>query len=195
MNGYHHGDLHQALIDAAREIVQSDGAAAVTIRQVARAVGVSHAAPYHHFGDKSALLAAVAEDGFRRLASGLGAVEAEFADPSLRLREAGVAYVVFAVRNPELFRLMFSRETAEAAKSETPRTATQETRGYLERALASYGPFGGDDALRACWAMVHGLATLIISGQFGDGAMRPEAAAEISRQALDSIWQGLAPSG
>src|SRR5919107_731159 len=75
---YHHGDLRQALLDAALELLRAEGAAALTLRAVARAAGVSQAAPYRHFADRGALVAAVAEEGFERLgAAMMGAMAAD----------------------------------------------------------------------------------------------------------------------
>ncbi len=104
---YHHGDLRDALIRAARKILEKDGLAELSLRQVARAVGVSPAAPYHHFADKHALLTAVATLGFAALRSEMLMRMAKETDPVARLDASGVGYVVFAVDNPALFRLMF----------------------------------------------------------------------------------------
>src|SRR5215212_4914161 len=70
---YHHGDLRNALIRAGQELLAQEGIAGLDMRKVARAAGVSHAAPYRHFADKQALLAAIAEDGFYQLAEGMDA--------------------------------------------------------------------------------------------------------------------------
>ena len=90
---YHHGDLPRALLEAAVEAIEEVGPAALSLRDLARRTGVSHAAPAHHFGDKAGLLTAVAADGFRRLAATLG--EAYRATGSFL--EVGVAYARFAV--------------------------------------------------------------------------------------------------
>src|SRR5271167_4658097 len=103
---YHHGDLSRALVDAARRILEAEGAAALSLRAVAREAGVSPAAPYHHFKDKSELLNAVARDGFARLR--LGVAEAiNQAGPREKGSCMGVAYVEFAQANPALYRVMY----------------------------------------------------------------------------------------
>ena len=105
---YHHGDLRRALIEAARTIIVRDGAQALSLRGVAREAGVSPAAPYHHFKDKQELVLAVGQMGFEYLGV---AMEAELAkaDDSIaeRLMAIGVAYVLFARDNPDLYRLMY----------------------------------------------------------------------------------------
>ncbi|HSE40939.1 MAG TPA: TetR/AcrR family transcriptional regulator, partial [Acidobacteriota bacterium] len=105
---YHHGDLKNALVETAAKLVAEHGAGSVSLREVARAAGVSHAAPYHHFKDKNGLLAAVAEEGFRRFDTYQErALRAAPSEPSERLRALGRAYVRFALSNPHFFRVMF----------------------------------------------------------------------------------------
>ena len=193
-HSYHHGDLRQALIDAALDITADRGGEALTMRQVARDVGVSHAAPYHHFSDRAGLLAAVAEQGFRWLAERISEVEG---DPSTILREAGVAYVVFAVQNPELFRLMFSREIAiseaHPGLGEAVAAAKDGLAGAIEACnISDGGPPQREFTLVVCWAMVHGLATLTINGQLSRPGTDADVAARMSRESLDCLWRGLA---
>src|SRR5579864_1376751 len=88
---YHHGDLRRALLDAALTIIERDGASALTLRAVAREAGVSPAAPYHHFQDKSQLLLAVSKDGFHRLNEAMAEAMAERG-----AEEIGLAYIEFA---------------------------------------------------------------------------------------------------
>ena len=107
-NTYHHGDLRRALIDAALRLIAAEGAGSFTLREVARRARVSHAAPYRHFPDKMALLAAVAEEGFRALRERLLAVGAGLSSEPLRhLQTLGVEYVRFAVEHPAHFQVMF----------------------------------------------------------------------------------------
>jgi AcrR family transcriptional regulator len=103
---YHHGDLPRALLDAAVHAILEVGPAAVSLRDLARRTGVSHAAPAHHFGDKAGLLTAVATDGFQLLAATLG--EAYQATGSFL--EVGVAYVRFAATHRAHFEVMFRPE-------------------------------------------------------------------------------------
>src|SRR5947207_14518508 len=93
---YHHGDLRRALIDAARRILETEGPAALSLRAVAREAGVSPAAPYHHFKDKSQLLEAVAHEGWVALDVALSAARAQAPDRRERRTGLGVAYIRFA---------------------------------------------------------------------------------------------------
>ena len=156
---YHHGDLRRALLQAAVEAIDEVGPAAVSLRDLARRTGVSHAAPAHHFGDKAGLLTAVATDGFRRLAATLG--EAYQATGSFL--EVGVAYVRFAVIHRAHFEVMFRPELYHPDDPELVQ-AREQTRAllYPPAAEAADNPHGGGDVRAgvAAWSLVHGLATL-----------------------------------
>ena len=105
---YHHGDLRQSLIEGAIALIHQAGIRDLSLRQVARQAGVSHNAPYRHFEDKEALLAAVAQQGFQSLRSALEAAkQAAPPPPPQRLAVIGVAYVEFALANPAYYRVMF----------------------------------------------------------------------------------------
>lgn len=106
---YHHGALREALIEKALEIIDRDGVGALTIRRLAREVGVSHAAPRYHFSDKAALIVALATEGFRLLTERFAPC-AEIADPHERFRELGRAYITFAFDHPAYYRLMFGTQ-------------------------------------------------------------------------------------
>src|SRR5688572_15237261 len=110
---YHHGDLRRALLDAALEILEEGGSSALTLREVARRAGVSHAAPYRHFADKAALLSAVAEEGFRVVYEEMISRSAMCVDPVEKLNQVGVAYVLFAVEHPAHFRVMFGPDVVD----------------------------------------------------------------------------------
>jgi AcrR family transcriptional regulator len=106
-NAYHHEDLSRALVDAALVRIAADGPEALTLRDVARMIGVAHTAVYRHYEDKEALLAAVAEQGFVDLRTQLVVASRAHAEPFERLRALAVAYVRFAQKNPAHFRVMF----------------------------------------------------------------------------------------
>ena len=156
---YHHGDLRRALLDAAIQAILEVGPAAVSLRDLARRTGVSHAAPAHHFGDKAGLLTALATDGFRRLAATLR--EAHQATGSFL--EVGVAYVRFAVTHRAHFEVMFRPELYHPDDPELVR-AREQARAllYPPAAEAATSPDGRDDVRAgvAAWSLVHGLATL-----------------------------------
>src|SRR5271169_3639688 len=104
---YHHGNLREALLQGAVRVVAELGPAAFTLREVARRAGVSHNAPYRHFRDKDALLAAVAAQGFRELTVAMREAGERQLKPLDKLKQSGLAYVAFAVRRPEHFTVMF----------------------------------------------------------------------------------------
>jgi AcrR family transcriptional regulator len=138
---YHHGDLRAALLDAALELLEDDET--FSLRAVARRAGVSPNAPYRHYADKEALLAALATYGFAQLADRLEA--------AAELTGMAEQYVAFALSHPGLFRLMYGRPTANAAAARTAE--------ILASRLA-------DPALQiGAWAMVHGLAVLLLDGK------------------------------
>ena len=157
---YHHGDLPRALVEAALELIDEAGPSAVSLREVARRAGVSHAAPAHHFKDKAGLLTAVATEGYQRIAAALGDAAAGTGD----FREVGVAYVRFARTNRAYFEVMFRPELFHV---DDP--ALVEARAAASATL--YGPaaeLAGDEsgvlAGIAAWSLVHGFATLWLNG-------------------------------
>jgi AcrR family transcriptional regulator len=168
---YHHGDLPQALLEAALQAIAEVGPAALSLRDLARRTGVSHAAPAHHFGDKAGLLTAVATDGFRRLAATLRVTY----EASGSFLEVGVAYVRFAVTHRAHFEVMFRPELYHTDDPELIR-AREQARAllYPPAAEAANSPNGGGDlrAAVAAWSLVHGLATLWLNhnlpSQLGD---------------------------
>jgi AcrR family transcriptional regulator len=161
---YHHGDLSRALIAAGRRILEAEGPDALSLRAVAREAGVSPAAPYHHFKDKGELLAAVAAEGWDELSAAIAGARAGEPDPALAITEIGVAYVVFARRNPALYRIMYrsacDRETMpDHAKSEDSGW------GHVAETLVAGGMDPTDVqemALTqiAAWCTAHGVAEM-----------------------------------
>lgn len=174
--GYHHGDLRRALLTAAAEVIEESGPAALSLRDLARRAGVSHAAPAHHFGDKAGLLAALAAEGFDLLAEALHEAHGG------GLLEAGVSYVDFAVRHRAHFEVMFRPDLYRADAPEV--VAARERSGAALHAAVAALPAGrgtsGDpqgDAL-AAWSIVHGFATLWNAGALpADVGDDPRAAA------------------
>jgi AcrR family transcriptional regulator len=173
---YHHGDLRRALLEAAEQLIREVGPDAASLRAIARAAGVSHAAPYHHFADLEDLLAAVAASGFVRLREAMLERAATGDDPAplRRLQEAGIAYVGFAAANPELYRLMFSGrargsrvhpELAEASDAAYEALGGLLARTTGRKPVGNGGDGGGGEAARASWALVHGLSMLLIDGR------------------------------
>jgi AcrR family transcriptional regulator len=169
-SAYHHGDLRRALVAAARAILEEGGLAALSLRAVARRAGVSQAAPYHHFPDKDALLAAVAADGFDALDQAMQVRMAGVSDPAERLNASGVAYVMFAVANPALFQIMFGAAMHGLAAHAERLAAGERAYATLERAVTAVveqADGAESDVGLAClgaWALAHGLAKLLVEG-------------------------------
>jgi len=167
---YHHGDLSRALVDAARRILEAEGAAALSLRAVAREAGVSPAAPYHHFRDKTELLEAVAHGGWDLLSDAICEARRSAATPVEALNGIGVAYVNFARNNPALYRLMYDTTRDRTAM---PEHAKQDESGYnqVQSALIDAGADPADAlelelATIASWCAVHGLAEMINFKEF-----------------------------
>jgi AcrR family transcriptional regulator len=149
---YHHRDLRQALIRSALEILSEAGVAALSLRAAARRAGVSAMAPYRHFADKEALLAAVAEFGFRELLARLTAATAAAADPRAGLAALGVAYVLFAREQPSLFKLMFGPMIEHKSGHPDLNEAGGACFNALRQAVAAAKFFDGDsDAGDVAW--------------------------------------------
>ncbi len=171
---YYQGDLRSDLLDAAVEVIEERGIGALSLREVARRVGVSHAAPAHHFGDKAGLFTALATDSFRLFADSMRqAVDAaDPEDPLEQLDASGSAYIGFALANRARFEVMF-RPEALNTNDESYLEAARLSSGLL-RELVAAAQLGGWAADRetgavvlAMWGMVHGLATLANQGNLG----------------------------
>jgi AcrR family transcriptional regulator len=170
---YHHGNLRQALIDAALETLARDGAEAVTLRALARATGVSHAAPARHFPTRDALFAAIAEHGFAELTAAVTRARQEPADPMAHIRAMAMAHLNWAVANPALYRAMRNPEVMRhatpalrAAVADFARTQME----FVQRARAT-GWRSGETAgttMMSVVAGLTGLATLLTDPFFAD---------------------------
>ncbi len=201
---YHHGELRRALLDEAAAVVEREGIAALSLRDLARRLGVSHAAPAHHFADKPALLVELARDGFERFAAALGAAAEQARDPLDRLRRIGDAYVRFAIEHPGRFRVMFGREISDLPVVPAPLTEAGDCSfailvAAVEAVLARW-PAGRrpptDAVAFTCWTIGHGAAMLWIDGPLRRKAPPAEARAAFERRlaaTLQLIAAALAP--
>ncbi|MEI9965744.1 MAG: TetR/AcrR family transcriptional regulator [Caulobacteraceae bacterium] len=158
---YHHGDLRQALIRAAKAEVERAGPESVSLSALAKALGVSQPAPYRHFADREALLAAVATEGFQAFAAAIRAAEAEeSARPALS--RMARAYVAFGREHPGLYRLMFASVVVpNAPRGGELDTAAGESFAILLQAVPP-APDAGARMRRALkiWAGLHGVVML-----------------------------------
>lgn len=171
-NKYHHGDLRQALIDEGHKVLRADGAAAISLRGLARSLGVSHAAPGHHFSDRTELLSELAADGYAGLADALETSMVQ-APPEDWLKASGRAYIRFGLENPELYRMMFASQLMTADCPEHLRA--ESSRAYMSLLQAAYHGLPeidpaeyrmGETELFA-WSYVHGAVMLWLDGQLG----------------------------
>jgi AcrR family transcriptional regulator len=177
---YHHGDLRRTLLAAAVEAIDESGPAALSLRDLARRVGVSHTAPVHHFGDKAGLLTALAAEGFDLLAGTLEAVR----DRTNDLLEIGVAYVRFAVERTAYFEVMFR---PELYRRDDPALVAAQARAArsLQNALSTLpdAPTGTEARMAglAAWSITHGFATLWLGDALPRDALGedPQSAARL----------------
>jgi AcrR family transcriptional regulator len=168
---YHHGNLREALLQGAIRVIAEVGPAAFTLREVARRAGVSHNAPYRHFQDKEAILAAVAAEGFRELTRAMREAGERRSNALDKLKQSGLAYVAFAVRRPEHFAVMFDAPVRGGGDPDYARAA-EESFGTLMTFIEDCQREGqvppGNTLERAlyAWSLVHGIAKLAVAGRF-----------------------------
>src|SRR6267142_2875008 len=155
MATYHHSDLRTALLRAAGKRLEKQGITALSMRDAARRVGVSLNAPYRHFADREALLAALAAQGFEMLGQAMRGQTG---------RGMGEAYVRFALQYPQRFRLMFGGQVA-LEKYPQLRAAASSAFDQLQAAFSGYA-VEPRVAAAAAWSLVHGLSHLILDGHF-----------------------------
>jgi AcrR family transcriptional regulator len=185
---YHHGDLKNALLKAAREILEEESLSALSLRAVARRAGVSHAAPYRHFPNHEALLVELAIEGFAELKAEIAVAAQQPAVESDRIANLGAAYMRFVARRPALARLMFgpqlpNRERFPALASAADAIGTEIGAALHDSALGL-----------SVWAAVHGLAMLILEnvidlGQRRSGLDVLPSRAEILLRSLFTVTQ------
>jgi len=195
---YHHGDLREALIQAGIEILEERGMAALTLRETARRAGVSHAAPYHHFTDKEALLAAVAARGYQMQRREMSNAAAKLARKNDELQAYGLTYTAFAQAHPSLFRLMYTLGKSKIPPSDE---LNQAAASVYDGILDGIREKTGCDREQArsiallLWSSVHGITMLWLDGQF-DGPDAPplEALAFQVTEALAPVLTRQDPS-
>ncbi|HEV7277839.1 MAG TPA: TetR/AcrR family transcriptional regulator [Devosiaceae bacterium] len=161
--GYHHGDLKRALVEEALALLGEEGADGIGLRQLARRVGVSPAAPYRHFAGRQALLEAVAAEGFRRFAVLMDTARTGLPEDG-QLVAMAQAYVQFALEQPSLFRLMFSRQVDKQGNVDL-QAAAREAYASLATAAAREDEAAPAETAVITWSFVHGLAMLLLDDQ------------------------------
>jgi AcrR family transcriptional regulator len=169
---YHHGDLKNALIKAGVEILAKEGVGGLSLRKVAKRAGVSHSAPYAHFKDRQSLIAAISTEGFRQLYDELNAAVVTHADdPREQLVEAAWAYIQFALKNTDTFKIMFSGVLEKERdypsfveiSSKTFERVVDIVQVCQRAGVLAPGP--SDLVAVSMWGQVHGIISLALEGQ------------------------------
>ncbi len=178
-------DLRRVVLDASLELVAAEGLGALSMREVARRAGVSHQAPYHHFKDREAILAALAEEGLARVRDAMIRAVAKADAPVRRLEAAGRAYIVWAMENPALFKIMHQSELAPIEHYPGALQIAQQIFDHVvrlvEEAAADRGVEADINALAVtAWTVVHGAAMLLLENRlqrkFPGARNKPKAA-------------------
>ncbi|MGD2132145.1 MAG: TetR/AcrR family transcriptional regulator [Maricaulaceae bacterium] len=195
---YHHGDLKNALLRAAEELLNESDAETLSLRAVARKAGVSAAAPYHHFASKEELLSALAAEGFRSKTEAMLAEAAKYDDPRDKMRALGVAYVRWARQHRGVYKI--SHGEGRYFRAEMPELVEASEKsydmlmGHVEAVAALAGEPGKelDEETKyyistAGWALVHGLAELV-----ADGAVCPPEGVSEEEFVFNVLRKGVA---
>jgi AcrR family transcriptional regulator len=170
---YHHGDLHEALLKAAVQVLERDGLPGLTLRAVAREAGVSHAAPTHHFGDLTGLLSELAAIGFREFGAAMAAARASAATPPERGVASAKAYVAYAQAHPGMYGLMFRSERLDYSRPSLREASDASFAGLARGVGASRQEQISEEsllldqaaAIAGAWSLVHGFTMLLLDGR------------------------------
>jgi AcrR family transcriptional regulator len=186
--GYHHGDLRRTLIDTALEVIATGGPGQLSLRALARSAGVSHAAPAHHFGDKSGVFTAIATEGFELLYESQVRTS-EGVDPVDSLFPLAVNYVLFAIDHPSHYEVMWREDLYNRGDPALVAARQQVFEVFYQSVAAGTGeldPLQFRGAVAAAWSVVHGFATLWLSGNLTEflGTDAVAASDEVARGLL-----------
>ena len=195
---YHHGDLRQALIEAAIPVLQQKGAVGLSLRELAIELGVSHGAPYRHFQNKSELLEAIAATGFRKLSDACQQAMHDFPDdPQRQLYEAGWAYIQYVSRHKEVANLMFGGVMSQdKSGAELQQAADQAIGGLIAimengKQAGLYGNRDTMDLVITSLSTVHGLSMFVSAGMLGGELSDVHALKAISTRVYEIMMHGL----
>jgi AcrR family transcriptional regulator len=179
---YHHGDLRNALLEAARDVLEEKGLLGFSLRETAKRAGVTASAPKHHFTDTRGLLTALSALAFRELADELAAADQVDGSRAERIVAQGRAYLSFSVRRRSLFELMWQADRLDLADPELLEQKSRAFRVLDDRVRGDSAPLldDGDPRMAATftrWSIVHGFAHLTIEGSFGTDPTAAQATA------------------
>ena len=191
---YHHGDLKNALINAGVEILAKEGVGGLSLRKVAQRAGVSHSAPYAHFPDKQSLIAAISTEGFNQLYAELNEAISPFSkNPKKQLIEGSQAYVRFALKNSDTFKIMFSgvleKEKEYPAFVEISHK-TFELVVSIVQACLNTGVLHSTSAelmAIAVWGQVHGIVSLALEGQISHTVLGHQSIQDVVSFAIEQM--------
>ena len=196
MNTYHHGDLKNALIQAGIEILSDEGLKGLSLRKVARRAGVSHAAPYAHFADKQALVAAISTAGYESLYAEFMQIDQQYQEqPLKKLVEVAWCYLQFAVNAPAHFKLTFSGAIEKEQDYPAFVEITRQSFAFLSEIVADCQTAGiirpGPTDLLAVhfWGAIHGLTTLLIEGQISHAVLEKHTLREMVISTLNLLTE------
>ena len=192
---YHHGDLKNALIRAGIEILSREGIEALSLRKVAKRAGVSHTAPYAHFTDKQALIAAVAAEGYKKLYGALFAAQNPQDDPLARLLATAHAYLQFALDEPDHFKITFSGVVE--AEQDYPEYIEQSKRCFalvvaVVEDCEKHGLFAGSNSQLVAvsiWSCIHGFVQLLLANQLPGALMTQYSIHDLFNFHLQQVLQ------
>jgi AcrR family transcriptional regulator len=201
---YHHPDLREAMIRVAQELLESEGPGSWTVRAAARIAGVSSGAPYRHFADKDALLAAVAARGFDELRVDIEAKLTLAGDSAVkRLHIIGESYVEFAAKRPGRYQVMFGRDILNRKSHLELSAAADKTFDLLMGEVRRAQQLGflradrsAEHIAAAAWAMAHGLSDLLLSGRLAEltGTLDVALTTELGRMMFEGLlFRGSTP--
>ena len=193
---YHHGDLRQAVIDSALQLIAERDIQSLTLREIAKRVGVSPMAPYRHFKNKAVLLAVLAQEGFQALYEHIQmALTKAASDPLDRLQAFGVAYILYAVENPVHYRVMFDSSLSNRTVYPPLYQTALKSFEFCVQVLIECQQAGlikpGDpkEIAQINWSMCHGLSMLLIDHQLSTMGHAPVK--ELANSAWKTLIEGL----
>lgn len=191
---YHHGDLKNALIKAGVEILAKEGVGGLSLRKVAQRAGVSHSAPYAHFPDKQSLIAAISTEGFNQLYAELGAaISPHSKSPKKQLLEGSQAYVRFALKNSDTFKIMFSGVLEKEKdypsfveiSSKTFKLVVEVVQACQNAGVLPTAP--ANLMAVSVWGQIHGIVSLALEGQISHSVLEKIKIEDIASFAIDQI--------
>ncbi len=198
IKNYHHGNLRQALIQTAIPVLREKGIVGLSLRGLAKKLGVSHGAPYRHFSNKTALLQAVAATGFATLQDICRKAADQFpGDPRKQLYEAGTGYILYVARNPEIADLMFRSGLSQDASGAELQQAIDAAVGSLASIIENgkreklYSDHETMDLVLASLSAVHGLAMFIASGMLIDPAAPRDRIEALGKRVYEILMHGM----